>query len=129
MWQIYLSKSTQNLQAAERDFRHQSYDPCASRTYFAAFHAALAALLALTDFNRQGKGGIHRSVAAEFARRLIHRRKIFPRNMAGVLDDLKVYRHLADYEDRSVPRKRASQSLSDARRFIRQIRAELPKEN
>jgi len=129
MSQKYLEKSDANLQAAERDFRHRSYDPCASRAYFAVFHAALAALLALTDFYRQGKGGVHRNVAAEFVGRLIHRRKVFPRAMAGVLDDLRVHRHLADYDDRSVSRKHASQSLSDARRFIRQIRAELPKEN
>lgn len=129
MWQIYLSKSIQNLQAAERDFRHRSYDPCASRAYFAVFHAALAALLALTDFKRQGKGWNHHSVAAEFSGRLLHRRKVFPRAMARVLDDLRVRRHLADYDEKSVARKDAGRSLSDAVKFIRQIQAALQKES
>jgi hypothetical protein len=55
MWQDYLSKSELNLAAAERDLESGSYDPCVSRAYFSAFQAAIAALLALTDFQRRGR--------------------------------------------------------------------------
>ena len=129
MWQTYLSKSTLNLQAAERDFHHRACDPCASRAYFAIFHAALAALLALTDFHKQGSGWNHHSVASEFAARLIHRRKVFPRVLAGELEDLRFYRHRADYEIKSVNQRQAGENLRRARRFVRQIQATLQKEN
>ena len=55
MWQDYLFKSERNLAVAERDLESGSYDPCVSRAYFAAFQAAIAALLALTDFQRRGR--------------------------------------------------------------------------
>lgn len=65
MWREYLSKAEANLLAAERDFEHGGCDPCTSRAYFAAFHAALAALLALTDFQRQAESWKHGHVAAD----------------------------------------------------------------
>jgi uncharacterized protein (UPF0332 family) len=129
VWQDYLSKSAVSLQAAERDFANGAFDPCAGRAYFAVFQAALAALLAFTEFKKQDKSWNHYSVASEFAGRLIHRHKVFPRALAGELEDLRAYRHRADYESRSVTQRQAGQSLRRARRFVRQIQAALQKES
>ncbi|MBI2506329.1 MAG: HEPN domain-containing protein [Candidatus Latescibacteria bacterium] len=122
MWHDYLSKAETNLAAAERDFEHRGCDPCVSRAYFAAFHAALAALLALTDFQRQREYWNHGHIAAEFARRLIHRRKVFSLSLADTLEDLRSRRHQADYESPQTSHKSARQSLGMARQFGEQVK-------
>jgi hypothetical protein len=45
MWHIFLAKAQSNLEAAERDRSHRTFDPWVSRAYLAAFQAAIAALL------------------------------------------------------------------------------------
>ena len=121
MWKDYLIKSKSNLAAAERDLQAQGYDPCVSRAYYATYLAAIAALIALTDFQRRGKYWDHSATASEFSRRLILRQKVFPRNMAGTLDDLRLYRHQADYDNRFISRKATERSLQKARFFVQQI--------
>ncbi len=125
MWQDYLSKSEINLAAAVRDLGSRSYDPCVSRAYFVAFQAAIAALLALTDFQRRGRYWDHGEIAAEFVRRLIHRRKVFPQTMASTLDDLKSRRHQADYDHRQISQRVAERSLGKARQFVQQVHTAL----
>ena len=125
MWRDYLSKAEANLAAAGRDFEHGGCDPCVSRAYFAAFHAALAALLALTDFQRQGDSWKHGFVASEFVSRLVHRRKIFPNLLTDTLDNLRLWRHQADYTDLRMSRNRARQNLTTARAFVERISATL----
>jgi uncharacterized protein (UPF0332 family) len=122
MWRDYLSKAEANLPAAERDFEQGGYDPCVSRAYFSAFHAALAVLLALADFQRQGEFWKHGHVAAEFTRRLIRRRKVFSRSLAGTLGDLRSRRHQADYESPQTNHRSARQSLDKARQFVEQVK-------
>lgn len=126
MWREYLSKAETNLAAAVRDLEHGGCDPCASRAYFAAFHAALTALtalLALTDYQRQREYWNHGHIAAEFARRLIRRRKVFLNLLADTLDNLRLWRHKADYESRQVSHSVASQNLATARQFVEKIKA------
>ena len=125
MWQDYLSKAETNLLAAERDFASNSYDPCISRAYFSAFHSAISALLALTDFQQRGRYWDHGEVAAEFVRRLIHRRKVFPRTLASTLEDLKSRRHQADYDSRRAGARVAEQSLRKARQFVESVKITL----
>ena len=96
MWQLFLAKAQSNLQAAERDYAYRAFDPCVSRAYFAAFQAAIAALLALAAYRRRGHHWDHGEIAAEFTRRLIRQRKIFGGEIASILDDLKTRRHQAD---------------------------------
>src|SRR2546426_8828856 len=109
MWQLFLAKAQSNLQAAERDQSHCAFDPCVSRAYFAAFQAAIAALLALADYQRRGQHWDHGEIAAEFTRRLIRQRKVFGGEIASILDDLKTRRHQADYSTVSMSDKIAQQ--------------------
>jgi uncharacterized protein (UPF0332 family) len=121
MWQDYLSKSVRNLAATERDLESGSYDLCVSRDYFSTFQAAISALLALTDFQRRGRYWDHGEIAAEFVRRLIHRRKVFPQTMASTLDDLNSRRHQADYDRRQISQRVAERSLGKARQLVQQV--------
>ena len=125
MWRDYLIKSNASLEAAERDFNARAYDPCVSRAYYALFQAAIAALFALTDFDKRGRFWDHGYVAAEFARRLIHRRKVFARNLAGMLDDVRSRRHEADYDPRFISQKIAERTLAKARQFVQSVNHEL----
>lgn len=125
MWQIFLAKAQSNLQAAERDRSHRTFDPCVSRAYFAAFQAAVAALLALADYRRRGQYWNHGEIAAEFTRRLIRQRKVFGGEMASILDDLKTRRHQADYSTFSMSEKIAQRALDKARKLMDVIQAAL----
>ena len=128
MWRDYLAKSTVNLTAAKRDFEHADYDPCVNRAYFAIFHAALAALIVLSDYRKRGKHWNHGDVAAQFVRGLIRRRKVLSRSQADILDELRALRHEADYNFVRTSRTNARQSLNRARSLIRQIKAVVPAE-
>jgi uncharacterized protein (UPF0332 family) len=125
MWHIFLAKAQSNLEAAERDRSHRAFDPCVSRAYFAAFQAAIAALLALADYRRRGHYWDHGEIAAEFTRRLIRQRKIFGSETAGILDDLKTRRHQADYSTTSMSEKIAERVLDRARKLVELIEVAL----
>jgi len=125
MWHIFLAKARHILEAAERDRSHRAFDPCVSRAYFAAFQAAIAALLALANYRRRGHYWDHGEVAAEFTRRLIRQRKIFGGELASILDDLKTRRHQADYSTFSMRDKIAQRALDKARRLVALVEATL----
>lgn len=125
MWQFFLAKAQSNLQAAERDRTHRAFDPCVSRAYFAAFQAAIAALLALAHYRRRGHYWDHGEVAAEFTRQLIRQRKIFTGELASTLDDLKTRRHQADYSTISMSDKIAQRTLDKARKLVELVQATL----
>lgn len=125
MWHIFLAKAQRNLITAERDQSHRAFDPCVSRAYFAAFQAAIAALLALSDYRRRGQYWDHGEIAAEFTRRLIRQRKSFPGEIASTLDDLKTRRHQADYSTVTLSERIAQRSLDRARGLVKLIEAAL----
>ena len=125
MWQTFFTKAQSNLEAAERDYAHRAFDPCVSRAYFAAFQAAIAALLALTDYRRRGQYWDHGEVAAEFTRRLIRQRKVFASDLAGILDDVKTRRHQADYSTLVMSDKIARRVLDRAKRLVARVEVAL----
>ena len=96
-WRVYLAKATKNLHTAQNAYEQGDYDSCASRVYFAVFHAEIAALIKLTPF-RQDRWG-HDQVQAEFNRKLLRARKLFPNALRVIHNDLIGRRHIADYKD------------------------------
>jgi uncharacterized protein (UPF0332 family) len=125
MWHLFLAKAQSNLLAADRDRAHRAFDPCVSRAYFAAFQAAIAALLALSNYRRKGQYWDHGEIAAEFTRHLIRQRKSFPGEIASALDDLKTRRHQADYSTFTMSERIAQRALDKARRLVELIEAAL----
>jgi uncharacterized protein (UPF0332 family) len=121
MWQTFLTKAQSSLRAAERDYAYRAFDPCVSRSYFAAFQAAIAALLALADYRRRGQYWDHGEVAAEFTRRLIRQRKVFGSDLASILDDLKTRRHQADYSTFIMSDKIARCVLDRAKLLVERV--------
>lgn len=109
MKELFLARAKENIEAATELFASEKFNASANRAYYAAFHAALAALLHFghpTDID-------HKPVQASFNRFLLHERKIFPASMKTDLLALQNVRGEADYRD-GIGKKRAAAQLKQA---------------
>jgi len=123
---VFLEKSLENLAVAEWAFENGHYNACANRAYYAMFQAALAALSSVgitTKTDVIDHGWVQRTFALE----LTKRRKMFP-GMGSYLNDVRLVRNIADYEQDKVNRRRASQVLRVAQTMVEAIRKELEQE-
>ncbi|MDM8524171.1 HEPN domain-containing protein [Desulfococcaceae bacterium HSG8] len=122
----FLQKAEENLKIAQMSFDTKCYNACANRAYYAAFQAAIAALTA--QGLQKGKND-HKWVQAEFNRRLIIRKKIYPSGLKTYLSDMQPVRNIADYSEENVSRKLARKQLSRASEMVRIIEKELKDED
>ena len=88
----YVEKARAKLEVAQELLQNQHYDDAISRAYYAAFHAAQAALL----FEGQ-KAETHRGLVSLFGLLLVKTGKIAPR-FGKMLANLKDDREAGDYE-------------------------------
>jgi uncharacterized protein (UPF0332 family) len=114
---VFLDKARESLASAEDDFSKQRYNSCARNGYYAAFQAAVAALITEGVRPRRGVWG-HDFVQAEFQGRLVYRRKIYSSHFRRVLSDLFRSRAEADYTDRSLSRPDSDRVLVAARDLV-----------
>lgn len=118
----FLAKAKENVQAAEMLFESQLYNASANRAYYAAFQAALAALVAkgiATD--RRG----HTTIQAQFATELIYRRKMYPSYLRSHLTNLQSVRDDADYKPKSISKTVAQRQLNKAKELVDIVAKEL----
>jgi uncharacterized protein (UPF0332 family) len=118
----FLNKAEENLTAAQICFDNGLYNACANRAYYAALHAAIAAL-AHRGIRRDKID--HGQVQADFSNELINRRKIYPAKLKSYLPDIQFVRNKADYTDGNVGRKVVSQLLSKVREMSGLIEKEV----
>jgi uncharacterized protein (UPF0332 family) len=121
----YLEKARNSYAGAHACLEKEAFDSCVSRCYYAVFQAAIAALLQLTDFRPQGGEWSHKATQAEFNRRLVMRRKVFPGQIGKTLLTLIEWRHRADYSPISGGRQLARASTSLAGAFLTAIENQL----
>ena len=120
----FLEKSRENLKIAQIGFENDCYNACANRAYYAAFQAAVAALLE----KGFAKGKLdHKWVQAEFSEKLIKRQKVYPSEMKAYLTEMQLIRNKADYEPQSVSRKTAFRQMTKAEEMIKRIGQEIEK--
>jgi uncharacterized protein (UPF0332 family) len=120
---IYLAKATESLLTAENEFNNGRYNSCANRCYYAAFQAAIAALL---------RGGVrttsdrwpHNFVQSAFAGQLINRRHRYPPALRSTLGDLQHLRNRADYTTDLITQIEANRGLRHCRDFVTAIQQE-----
>jgi uncharacterized protein (UPF0332 family) len=93
---IYLAKATESLLTAESEYVNGRYNSCANRCYYAAFQAAIAALLE-AGIRATGGQWAHTFVQSQFVGQLVNRRHRYPPAFRTVLTDLQLLRHRADY--------------------------------
>lgn len=110
-----LARAREDLGASQTlidaGFRSQTV----TSAYFAAFHAATAALLVLGESRSK-----HSGVISAFGE-LVVRDGGFDRPTAKVLSGLFDDRHEADYDLGAVSSDEARESLADARRFVEAV--------
>jgi uncharacterized protein (UPF0332 family) len=122
-WQGHWQKAESNLRAARLLLDAGEYAPCIGCAYFAAFHAAITALLKWTDY--RSKEWRHKTVQAEFAARLVHRRKMFTAEMVAILPELLRLRNEAAYSPDPVSADQARRAVRWAEKFVGAIRKHL----
>lgn len=124
-WEDYWQKAKENLDVAAWAYQNQKHNACASRAYYAVFLAGIVALLKLTDFRVSDNQWAHTQVQAEFNRRLIMRRKVFPGELGRIPMDLIELRHVADYKPQSISAKEAKRANDRAEKFLAAIESAL----
>lgn len=113
-------KAIESLTGAESELANGRYNNAANRAYYAAFQAAIAALLDQGIRARAGRWA-HTFVQAEFVGRLINRRRHYPPRLRKTLSDLQSLRHDADYRGVTITRVDASQAVRRSSDFIEAI--------
>src|SRR5262249_40338102 len=98
---------------------------CVSRCYYTVFQAAIAALIHLTDFRPLGGNWSHKATQAEFNRRLVIRRKVFPGQIGKTLLTLIEWRHQADYTPINAGNRMAKASMALAETFLLAVQTQL----
>jgi uncharacterized protein (UPF0332 family) len=115
----FLAKSNESLASAGDDFEHRRYNSCARNAYYAAFQAAVAALL--HEGIRPARRWEHEFVRSQFAGILVYRRKRFGPGFRTLLTDAFDRRVDADYTDRSLKRQDAASVLVRVRQLVQEV--------
>jgi len=114
---VFWVKARENLAGAGSEFMNGRYNSCASRCYYAAFQAAIVALLDEGIGARTGSWG-HRFVQAQFAGQLMARRKLFAGEFRDLLTTLLDLRHRAGYGVGLVSQREASRAVRRVETFV-----------
>lgn len=120
---IYLLKAEESLESADADCAAGRYNSCANRLYYACLQAAIGAVLRAGTQRRRTKQGKPADWGHEFAKGelegdLIYRRKRYPSDLVGTLDDLRDLRAQADYDPILLGAKPVQRALRRARMFV-----------
>lgn len=118
--EAYLAKARESLASAEADLQTRRFNSAANRAYYAAFQAAVAALIQ-QGVRPRGASWDHKFVIAEFSGKLVRRRKLVPAKYRRVLDPLLTTRLFADYRADGIVRGTAHRSVSEARGLVNEI--------
>jgi uncharacterized protein (UPF0332 family) len=131
LWQPYWERAEENLRAAETLLRGEPSLPNAatSRVYYAVFHAAIALLLARTNYRPKGNEWAHDQVQAQLNIQCIRRRKLLDAKYSPTLLYLLNHRRLADYLPRGVSQKKAEDVLKVATGFLAAIQSLLEEQS
>lgn len=120
MNESFLERAKENLDAAQILFERERFNASANRAYYAAFHAALAALF--------GHGFTpntdHKVVQAMFSGELINRRKLVHSRFKGYLQELQDIRNDADYKN-GVSKSLARTQLKKSTEFVHYLVQEI----
>lgn len=119
--EAYLKKAGESLAGAQSEFANGRFNNAANRAYYAAFQAAIAALLR-ESIRASDEHWAHTFVQSEFAGKLINRRHRYPSDLRNVLSDLLRLRHDADYRGATIHRADASQAVRRSREFVDAVR-------
>ena len=118
----YLAKARESLASARADVRARRYNSAANRGYYAAFQAAVTALI-LAGIRPENDDWSHRFVMSQFSGKLIRRRKLQPARLRGTLDELFNHRVRADYSPDNVSSQDAKRAVKRTGQFVETVSA------
>jgi uncharacterized protein (UPF0332 family) len=116
----YLAKAKESLASARADVRARRYNSAANRGYYAAFQAAVAALIQ-AGIRPENDDWSHRFVMSQFSGKLIRRRKLLPARLRSTLQELFDRRVTADYRAESVSARHARGASERAVRLVAEV--------
>jgi uncharacterized protein (UPF0332 family) len=114
---IFLIKALESLSGADSERVNRRYNNCANRCYYAAFQAAIAALLT-ADIRPSAGQWSHTFVQGQFAGQLIRRRKLYAAALRDTLSRLQKLRHEADYATYQVTETEATRAFRRSQTFV-----------
>jgi uncharacterized protein (UPF0332 family) len=117
----FLDKARESLEGARREHQGGRYCNSANRSYYAAFQAAIHAILAERIRPPREDDWDHGWVRGQFNGLLINRRHIYGTDLRDVLHDDYEVRARADYTTRAVTEIVARRALQRAERFVAAI--------
>lgn len=106
------SRARTELDAARLLLSNGYPEPAASRLYYAAFHAAEAALLVIGE-----RRSSHSGLISAFGK-LVVKEGGFDPEVGALLHDLFDLRNDADYESGTVTAEQAASAMASAERFV-----------
>jgi uncharacterized protein (UPF0332 family) len=116
----HLAKARESLASARADVRARRYNSAANRAYYAAFQAAVAALIQ-AEIRPENDDWSHRFVMSQFSGRLIRRRKLLPPAIRSILPDLFNHRVRADYGSGNVSARHSRGASERAARLVAEV--------
>ena len=116
----FLIKAEQSLAGAQSEWDNGRNDNCTNRCYYAAFQAAIAALLRY-GVRPTGPKWSHSFVQARFSGDLIGRPKLYPSMLRDVLGRLLILRQVADYEIAAVTRVQSYRASHSAQTLVEAV--------
>ena len=116
----YFGKARESLAGAESEYANGRFNNVANRAYYAAFQAAIAALL-FESIRAADEHWSHTFVQSEFAGKLIHRRRRYHSSSQDALARLETLRLQADYRGDTISRTEAGRGLRRSRDFVEAI--------
>jgi uncharacterized protein (UPF0332 family) len=125
---VYLAKADQCLAGAAHAVAQGQYNNAANRAYYAAFHAAIAALVAGGTEPPTPRYWAHDFVLREYCQRLASNPADYPSDSGVVLKALQDERLKADYEVELIGQTSAERAFVLARDFVNAVRRRLGEE-
>jgi uncharacterized protein (UPF0332 family) len=118
MQSMELAHSIESLKAAELCLQESLVNSAVSRAYYAMFQAAQVAL--------EGAGLVrsewsHKALHASFNQELIHRRKLYPRELRDYLTSALTVRQAADYGEAGISMRIAQRQVRRAVTFVQTV--------
>lgn len=117
----YLNNAMESLAGAESECANRQFSNCANRAYYAAFQAAISALVGAGIRPKSGGQWPHGLVQAEFVGKLINRNRRYSPSLRPMLSTLLALRSRADYEPDAISELEALRGLRRSREFVEQI--------
>jgi uncharacterized protein (UPF0332 family) len=121
--EAYLKRAQESLDGAESECASRRFNNCANRAYYAAFQAAISALVREGIRAKRGEQWPHGFVQAEFVGKLINRNRRYPSTLRPILSDLLELRSQADYQTDAVTEIEAQRALRKSRNFITAVKS------